>query len=111
MRRLLKLKTPVLAIILGAIAEVLTVALGLLARRTSSPDSPALAWLFLGWFHSLPEALVLSFMRAFKPFHDIQSIQAQITVTLLIVLFALLQWYMIFLASIGLFRRFYRKTA
>src|SRR6267142_6812848 len=111
MHRLLKLKTPVLALVVSVAVEILFFGVAFLASRISPPGQPVLAWQFFGWFHSLPEWLTMSFMQAFKPFHDIRSIQAQTTVALMILFFALLQWYVICLVSIGLFRRFYRKPA
>ncbi len=111
MHRLLKLKTSVLALVVSVTAEIMFFGVAFLASKASPPDHPVLAWQCFGWFHSPPEWLTMSFMAAFKPFHDIQSVQVQVTVTLMILLFALLQWYVIFLVGIGLLRRFYRKPA
>ena len=111
MQRHIKLRTPLLAVVLSVLAEVLFFGVVFLASVTSPRDNPVLAWEFFGWFHSLPECLTMSFMAAFKPFQDIRSIQAQVTVTLMIVLIALLQWYVLFLVGISLFRRFGRKAA
>ena len=111
MRRILNLKTPLLSLVLAVTAEVLLFVAALLAGRTNSPDQPVLAAQFFGWFHRLPDWLTMSFMAAFKPFHDIRSVQAQITVTLMIVFFALLEWYIVFLIGIGLFRKFYHRPA
>jgi len=111
MRRVLKLKTPLLALVLSVAAEVLLILLALAARIASPPDRPVLASQFFGWFHWLPDWLVWSSMRVFKPFHDIQSFQAQFTCTLMFIFFALTQWYLIFFVTIGLYRPFHSKTA
>jgi hypothetical protein len=108
MSRILKLRTPLLALVFSIAAEVLFFGLALLASM-ASPHNPVLAWRLFVWFHAPPEWLVLSFMQAFKPFHDIQSMQAQITSTFMLLTVALLQWYVILLATISLFRRFSRR--
>ena len=110
-RRVLKLKTPLLALVCSIAAEVLLFGVALAARFASPPHSPVLASRFFGWFHWLPDWLVWSSMGVFKPFHDIESFQAQLTCTLMFIFFALVQWYLVFLVGMGLFRRFYRKTA
>jgi hypothetical protein len=111
MRRLLQLRTPALALLFSVVAEALSFIVAVLARTANDPDHPVIATRFLDWFHSLPFWLVESFFRTFKPFYDSESFQAQLTRLVLEVLFAVAQWFLIFLVGIGLFRRFYLKKA
>jgi len=111
MRRLLKLKTPVLALVFSVVAEALSFIVAVLARTANDPDNPVIATRFLDWFHQLPFWLVESFFETFKPFYDSESFPAQLTRLVLEILFSVAQWYLIFLVGIGLFRHLYRKRA
>ena len=111
MHRLLTLKTPVLALILAVVAEVMLFLAALFLRPRSPYDQITPVGKLFAWIHALPEWLTMSFMASFKPFQDITSSPAQVTVTLMILGLALVQWYVVLLLGIGCYRRFCLKSA
>src|SRR2546421_11160391 len=99
MHRILKLNTPLLALVFSIPAEVAFCLVAFVAARIGRPDEPTLFSRCWGWFHDPADALSLQSLRFIRP----QSIEPSRTI--IFVLLALLQWYLILLIAIFLYRR------
>jgi hypothetical protein len=109
MKRLSKLKTPKLALVLCLPAELLFVGFGVLARWSSpSDDNLNVGFRCFSWFHR-PPLLAGDFLAGLLPLPAHKSLGTEIVGMLILSFFVLLQWYLILLVSIGLFRLFRQK--
>jgi hypothetical protein len=106
MRHLLKLKTPLLALVLSIASELMLFLMAALASLANRSDDTILVDRFWRWFHQFPIWLTELMMR----FRDVGSIPAEITLISLTALFAVVQWCLIFFVIINLFRRDYSKS-
>lgn len=101
---------------LAAVLSVLTYAvlfglatLGKLTGTGRKMDPAVQLFLFQ---HTIPEWLVLSFVKAVKPFDDIQSNTAQISIWIAQIVLASLQWYLVFFVGLSIWeaKTFRTKT-
>jgi len=106
MQHLLKLKTAALAAVLSVAAELVFFSLALIGKATRLPGKRDVVIDAFLLFHLIPEWLVFAFIRHFKPFNDIQGLDAVIFIWVGQIVLALLQWYLIFFIIISLVRRY-----
>jgi hypothetical protein len=105
MRRIWKLNTPLLALVLTVPAEIAFCLVGFVAGRMGRPGEPTLFLRCWGLFHDPADRLSLECLRFIRP----PSIEP--TRSLIFIFLALLQWYLLLLLGISLYRRFSRRTA
>ena len=109
MKRLFKLKTPLLALVLCLPAELLFIGFGVLARWSSpSGENLNVGFRCFSWFHR-PPLLVGDLLARFLPLPSHKTLGVEIVGMTVFSFFILLQWYLILLVSIGLFRRFHQE--
>ena len=106
MQRLLKLRTSALAAVLSVAAEVIFFSLALIGKATPLPGERDVVIDAFMLFHLIPEWLAFEFIKRFKPFNDIQGLDAVIFIWIGEIGLALLQWYLIFFIIISLVRRY-----
>ncbi len=109
MRRLLKLKTPWLALVLSIGAEIAFCLVAFIAGRLGQPGEPVLFSRVWGGFHDPPELFSEWCIRQVR-WHDITSAGPEITRSAIFLLSAVLQWYALLFLAIVVYRRFARKT-
>ena len=110
MQRLFKLRTPWLALILSVAAEIGFFIVAMIASRIGRPDEPVMFVRVWDLFHSLPEAGSNWCIYHIR-WHSIQSVGVDILQTAVIFLLATLQWYLLFVVGLVLFRRPSKKSA
>jgi len=104
MRRLFNLNTPVLALILAVPAEIVFMVLGAIAGRQGRPgEVTAFSRLWM-LFHDHLDTLSMESLCLLRP----SSIEP--TRSILVIVFALLQWFIILFVAIFLYRRSRKKT-
>ena len=105
MYRLFNLSTPVLALVLSVAGEIVFMVLGAIAGRQGRPgEVTEFSRLFM-LFHDPPSALSHACMNWLR------LPSAEPAGSILFILLALLQWYIILFLAIFLYRRFRKKTA
>ncbi len=109
MRRLLKHKTPWLALVLSTGAEIAFCSVAFIAGRLGHPGEPVLFSRVWGAFHDPPDVFSGWCIHQVR-WHDITSAGPEITRSAIFVLSAVLQWYVLLFLAIVAYRRFARKT-
>jgi hypothetical protein len=108
MQRLLRLKTPWLALVFSIAAEVAFCSLAFVAGRTGRTSEPVLlrCW---DLFHGPADAFSLWCIHQVR-WHNILSAGPEIIRSIIFFLIVLAQWYIVFLIAISLYKNFSSKT-
>ena len=102
MKRIWKLNIPLLALVLTLPAEIAFCLIAFVAGRMGRPGEPVLFSQFWGWFHELGDKISLEFVQ----FIGLSSHEP--ARSFIAIFIALLQWYLVLLLGIFLYRRLNR---